>query len=263
MAIKRDAAGEAEETRTLAQEVARRSVSQLEGSLARITAEAAATGRWLFGALIVLNGGGMALTAASAAGMKAATIVPAMVLFIFGAALTVVAALVSAGSALFMARPIGEASGQWAQVGVTGDISDEAMKATKGVRQKGLIWTVIPLVMAIASLMLFTTGALTLADGVSPPEQPEISAAEAALANAAQAPVNAANVIVPAANVVAPATPTPAPTPQATQAPVQRAPAQRAPAVRRPAPQPQQRQPVTPAPTAPAPVTTPAPTAGN
>ena len=258
MAIKRsDAAGEAEETRNLAQDVARRSVSQLEASLARITAEAAATGRWLLGALVVLNGGGVVLTAISAAGMAAATIVPALVLFIFGAAFAVIAALVSAASALFMARPIGEASGHWAQVGVTGDISDAAMKATKSVRRKGLLWSTIPLVAALVSLLMFMTGAMTLADGFSPPEQPTISAAEAALANAAQAHGNAVNGVAPPANVTAPVAPAPiaTPTPQAKPTPAQQKAAP-------PKPQPQQRQPAAPAPVTPAPTTAPAP-AGN
>ena len=254
MAIKRsDAAGEAEETRLLAQEVGRRSVSQLEASLARITVEAASTGRGLLKALVWLNGGGIALTVLSAPGMNAPSIVPAMIFFIFGVALALIALFVSALSALFMARPIGEASGHWAQVSVTGDISDAAMKAAGNVRKKGLIWSGAPLATALASLLLFMTGAMTLADGVAPPAAPEVSAAEAALANQVQAQSNAASAVVapaPSTAVTPAATPTPAPTSTPAQQPTAR------PQAARPAPaRPQQR----PAANPPAQTPTPAP----
>ncbi|GEM_PF-3409462 len=201
MAIKRDdKAADQEETRALARALGQRSVGQFEASLARIAAEGGALARWLLGALVLLNGGGIAVAAGLAARMAPLTAAPALVLFVFGAALAVVGALVSLASGLVLARRIGEASGHWAQVASTGEMSEAALAAASGVRRHGLIWSIAALAASLVSLLLFMTGAMTLADGVASPAQPAaLSPAEAALANMAQAPAGPGAVASPPA----------------------------------------------------------------
>ncbi|MBO9576368.1 MAG: hypothetical protein J7494_11560 [Sphingobium sp.] len=256
MVIKRsDAAGEKEQVQALAREVGQRGVAQLEASQARLLSEAGPNGRWILGTLVLLNGGGIALTVGSAKDLYPQTISPAMIFFIFGTALALIAALVNAAAPLVMTRLIGAASGHWTEVSVTGDISDAALKSASNVRKQGLIWSAAPLAVGLLSLMLFMTGAMTLADGVAPSAQPSVvSPAEAALANAANAALPVSNA-APVLNAVA--QPVPSATPQASQP----APAPQArPAERRVPQRRQQREPAA-APPAQTPVTTPAPAA--
>jgi hypothetical protein len=202
MVIKRsDAAEEAQATRALAREVGTRSVGQLEAGLARMQGESGPTQRWMLAALVLLNGGGIAVTASAAPQMAAPTVAPAMIFFVFGASIAVVAALTSIVAALMMPRQIGEASSLWAQVATTGVMNDAALKAAIGVRRKSLLWSVAGIALALLSLFLFMTGALTLADGIAPPAT-AVSAAEAALADMEQQPGLASSNLSNAANAV-------------------------------------------------------------
>lgn len=272
MAIRRnEATGEDDETRALAREMGRRAASQLEASQARMMAENGATGRWLQGALVLLNGGGLAIITTHADKIGGPAIAPAIIFFLFGASLAVVAALASAVSALVMARHVGEASGHWTQVSVTGEISEAALKAARSVRRQSQIWSAAPIVIALASLLLFMTGALTLADGVAPQVAPEAALPlEPEPDNSAPAIENSINPTPAPANAALPVAATPSPTPslQATPSPA----AQRQPPSRRQAPRAPRRPPASapaqspaaiPAP-APAPASTPpAPAAGG
>lgn len=253
MAIKRSDADE-DEARALVRDMGGRSVAQLEASQARILSETGANSRWLLGALVLLNGGGIALTASSAGDLHPPTISPAMILFIFGTALAVIAALVNAGSAIVMTRLIGAASGHWTEVAVTGELNEAAIKSASNMRKQGLVWSVAPLAVGLLSLMLFMTGAMTLADGVAPSAQPAmVSPAEAALANAANAPLTAQNA-APAVNALPQPMPSATATPQATPSAVQekqvesRSPPRRQ--LRRPAASPPAQAPAAPPPAA-------------
>jgi len=219
MAIKRDdRAADQEETRALAREVGRRSVGQFETSLARIASDSGALGRWLLSALVLLNGGGIAVAASLAGRMAPLTAAPALILFVFGAALAVIGALVSLASGLVLARRIGEASGHWAQVAATGEIGDAALAAAGRVRRQSLLWSLAALAVSLVSLLLFMTGAMTVADGVAAPAQPAaLSPAEAALAEKTQGAVNASAAepqpapMPPAAGPAQPEVPVPTP----------------------------------------------------
>ncbi|HEY1124833.1 MAG TPA: hypothetical protein VGE65_04315, partial [Sphingobium sp.] len=155
-----------EETKKLARDVGQRSVGQLEAGLARIMGETGANNRWLLGALVLLNGGGIAVAA-----YDGWLIPPAMEnavsLFVIGAALAVLAALAGALSALLLSRQIGAAIALWAQVAAEGELSDAAVKAAGKVRQTGLFSSLAVLGLGFLALVLFVGGALTLAGGHS------------------------------------------------------------------------------------------------
>ncbi len=220
MAIKRsEGSNPSQDTRTLAREVAARSVAQLEGGLARILGETGANNRWLLGALVLLNGGGIALVAARGHMLGSEAIGQSMSFFVVGAALALLAALVGAGAALLLARQIGEASALWTQVASSGDLGEPALKAAARVRQIGLAAAFANLGLGLVSLILFVAGAMTLAGGLAP-----VSAGKAP-GNPAEPLLNAAMPIAPPAPTVAPQpSPTIAPSPTPTQTPQARTP---------------------------------------
>lgn len=242
MAIRRSGgAGEDDTMRALARDLGQRGAAQLEASQTRLLTEMGPNGRLITGALILLNGGGIAATALSAASIYPSAIPSAMIFFIFGVALAVIAGLVTAAAAIVMGRIIGEAAGQWTQVAASGETSDAALKAAANVRRKGFAWAVAPLALGLASLLLFMTGAMTVADGLAPSVQTPVTA-PGEVANVAEVPDNAANAAngaQPVAANAAPgvAVPQPTVTQQATSRPE---PARRAPAARRPVPRPQE-----------------------
>lgn len=193
---------EKSETRKLAQEVGQRSVAQLEASLARIAGETGANNRWLLGALVLLNGGGLAV-AASEAGLLAPQATEAAIsFFVIGAALAVLAALGGALAALLLSRQIGEAIAHWAQVAAGGDVPDAALKAAGRIRQTGQISSLGTLALGLLSLILFVAGAMTLASGFSPARE-----------NVAEVPGNTAEATNAAAAVLPKLVPTATPAP--------------------------------------------------
>ena len=219
--------GEKRETNALARDVGQRSVAQLEAGLARIMGETGANNRWLLGVLVLLNGGGIAITAGQIAWLAPEALGSAISLFVIGAALAVLAALAAALASQLLSRQIGAASAHWTQVASSGELSDDALKAAVQVRQTSQIAALGVLGVGFLSLVLFVGGALTLGSGLAAP-----------------AAVQPEPVVAPAMNVGTPAPPVvepkPAPTQNAAQAPVA-APAAAAPApeVKAPAPKPE------------------------
>lgn len=199
--------GEKRETEALARDVGQRSVAQLEAGLARIMGETGANNRWLLGALVLLNGGGIAIAAGQIAWLAPEALGSTISLFVIGAALAVLAALGGALAAQLLSRQIGAASAHWTQVASSGELSDDALKAAVQVRQTSQIASLAVLGVAFLSLVLFVGGALTLGSGLSAPTavQPEPA-------------------IAPAMNVGTPPLPAPevkpAPVENTTQAPV-------------------------------------------
>jgi outer membrane biosynthesis protein TonB len=167
--------GEKRETNALARDVGQRSVGQLEAGLARIMGETGANNRWLLGALVLLNGGGIAIAASQIAWLDPEALGSAISLFVIGAALAVLAALAGALAAQLLSRQIGAASAHWTQVASSGELSDDALKAAVQVRQTSQIASLGVLGIAFLSLVLFVGGALTLGSGLAAPvaAQPE------------------------------------------------------------------------------------------
>lgn len=175
-----------EETRKLAREVGQRSVGQLEAGLARVMGETGANHRWLLGALVLLNGGGIAVAAAQIDRLDPRVLEGAISLLVIGAALAVLGALAAALFALLLSRRIGAASALWTEVANSGEVSEAALKAAGKVRQTGLFTSLLTVGIGFLSLVLFVGGALTLASGLAG----KTSAAEEEPAPAA--PMNAA-----------------------------------------------------------------------
>jgi len=250
----------------LARDVGQRSVAQLEAGLARIMGETGANNRWLLGALVLLNGGGIALTAGQIAWLAPEALEGAISLFVIGAALAVLAALAGALAAQLLSRQIGAASAHWTQVASSGELSDDALKAAVKVRQTSQIAALGVLGVGFLSLVLFVGGALTLGAGLAAPAavQPEavvapamnvgtpplpaVESKPAPVQNAAQAPVAApaaaATATAPDAKVA------PKPQPKAPRTPNRTAPAASTPSSA-PAVTPSAAPPASPAPTTP------------
>ncbi|MBO9671321.1 MAG: hypothetical protein J7485_12470 [Sphingobium sp.] len=256
-----------EETKKLARDVGQRSVGQLEAGLARIMGETGANNRWLLGALVLLNGGGIAVTAAETAWLDPRVLEGAISLLAMGAALAVLATLASALSSLVLSRQIGAASALWTEVASSGDVSETALKAAVKVRQTGLVTALVTLGIGFLSLVLFVGGVLTLASGLGGETAPEPEPAPTAQMNVGTPPLPARTPEPAAAATQEPAaTPTPAPTPvPETKAPPpkpqpQRTPPRRAPRASETAPASSSSPAATPPPAAaPAPVQQPAP----
>jgi hypothetical protein len=221
--------GEKRETEALARDVGQRSVAQLEAGLARIMGETGPNNRWLLGALVLLNGGGIAIAAGQIAWLAPEALGSAISLFVIGAALAVLAALGGALAAQLLSRQIGAASAHWTQVASSGELSDDALKAAVQVRQTSQIASLAVLGVAFLSLVLFVGGALTLGSGLAAPvvAQPE-------------------SAIVPAMNVGTPPLPAvevkPAPVENTGQAPVAAPAPTPAPEVKAPPPKPEPRR---------------------
>jgi hypothetical protein len=221
--------GEKRETNALARDVGQRSVAQLEAGLARIMGETGANNRWLLGALVLLNGGGMAIAASQIGWLDPEALGSAISLFVIGAALAVLAALGGALAAQLLSRQIGAASAHWTQVASSGELSDDALKAAVQVRQTSQVASLGVLGIAFLSLVLFVGGALTLGSGLAAPvaAQPE-------------------SAIAPAMNVGTPPLPAvepkPAPVENTTQAPVAAPAPTPAPEVKAPPPKPEPRR---------------------
>jgi hypothetical protein len=198
--------GEKQDNKALARDVGQRSVSQLEAGLARVMGETGANNRWLLGALVLLNGGGIAITAGQIAWLDPEALGSAISLFVIGSALAVLAALGGALAAQLLSRRIGAASALWTQVASSGELSDDAIKAAVQVRQTSQIASLGVLGIAFLSLVLFVGGALTLGSGLAAPvtAQPEPTVAPAMNAGTLPLPVDE---------------PKPAPVENATQAP--------------------------------------------
>jgi len=244
-----------EETKKLARDIGQRSVGQLEVGLARIMGETGANNRWLLGALVLLNGGGIAVTAAETAWLEPRVLESAISLLVMGAALAVLGALAGALSSLVLSRQIGAASALWTEVASSGEVSETALKAAAKVRQIGLVTTLATLGIGFLSLVLFVGGALTLASGLGGEAAPEAEPAPTAQMNVGTPPLPARTPEPAAAPAQAPAaTPTPVPTPAPeTKAPPkpepQRTP-RRAPRARETAPAPSSAPAATPPPAA-------------
>lgn len=155
------------DNRTLARDVGQRSVGQLEAGLARVMGETGANNRWLLGALVLLNGGGIAVAAAETAWLDPRILEGAISMLVIGAALAVLGALIGALSSIFLSRQIGSASALWTEVASSGDVSEAALKAAGKVRQAGLVSSIVTLGIAFLSLVLFVGGVLTLASGLA------------------------------------------------------------------------------------------------
>ncbi len=209
---------EKDDTKAFARDVGMRSVGQLEAGLARLMAESGANSRWLLGALVLLNGGGIAVVAGQAAWLDPQAIEGAISFFAIGAALAVLAALGGALAALLLSRQIAGASALWTQVASSGELSEGALKAAGEVRRTGLVSQLATLGLGLLSLILFVAGAMMLASGlgpsatVAPEAQPGISVGT---------PPLPAPVPIPTAtpSPVPTATPTPTPEPKATPTP--------------------------------------------
>jgi hypothetical protein len=257
-----------DETKALAREVGQRAVGQLEAGLARVMGESGANSRWLLGALVLLNGGGIAVAASLTAWLDPKALESAISFFVIGAALAVLAALAGAFGALMLSRQIGEASALWTQVASSGDVTDAALKAAGKVRQSGQISALATLGMGLLSLILFVAAAMTMASGLAPsappapepqpvivpaPPQPAVKAvpAPAPAANASQPPADAS----PPKSEPAPQAKAPPPKPEPKQAP-RRAPRQPA-EQSAPAPVPSSAPPAAAAPAPAQPATTP------
>ena len=210
-----------EETKKLARDVGQRSVGQLEAGLARIMGEAGANNRWLLGALVLLNGGGIAVAAAQTAWLDPRVLEGAISLLVIGAALAVLSALVSTLSSLVFSRQIGSASALWTEVANSGELSEAALKAAGRVRQTGLITSLVTLGIGFLSLVLFVGGALTLASGLAGDVPPVAETTPAAPMNVSTPPLPARTpepAPTPAANASQPAVEKPAPEPEAKPA---------------------------------------------
>jgi len=216
---------EKDETKAFAREVGARSVGQLEGGLARIMSENGANSRWLLGALVLLNGGGIAVVSAQNAWLDPQAVGNAISFFVIGAALAVLAALAGAGAALLLTRQIAEASAQWAQVAASGDLSEGALKSAGDVRRTGLFSQIATLGLGLLSLILFVAGAMTLASGLGPSTAAveEIAPPVSIGTPPIQAPTPAATPLPVPVETPTPATPepkaTPAPEPEQKRAP--------------------------------------------
>ncbi len=221
--------GERDETNALAREIGARSVAQLEAALARIMAETGANNRWLLGALVLLNGGGIAVLSAHFGFMDAKSVDAASTFFVIGAALAVIAALAGSGAALVLGRQIGEAIALWTQVGASGDIGDGAINAAGKVRRTGLVASLATLAIGLLSLILFVAGAMTLGTRFAafqteaattkaePPSAPALPAAEPT-SRPAPTPVE-----TPVAREAPPPEAAPGPKPEPKAAPRRRA----------------------------------------
>jgi hypothetical protein len=163
--------GEKRETEALAREIGQRSADRLEAGLVRLMEDTSATGRWLLGSLVTLNGGGIVAMATGREAFNIQAIAPAIYYFVFGATIAVLAALVTMIAAVMLGRDYGEANALWTQVGLTGDITEEAMASAKRLKRKGLYWSGTSIGIGLVSLLLFMAGALTLADGIAPAAQ--------------------------------------------------------------------------------------------
>lgn len=219
------ASAEKDETKALARDVSARSVAQLEAGQARIMAENAPNSRWLLSALVLLNGGGIAVTAGATEWLAPVATGDAIGFFAIGAALAVLAGLANALAALVVTRLIAEASAQWAQVASGGAMSDAALKAAVRVRRGSLVASLTSLGIGLLSLILFVAGAMTLGSGLAPTV--EVVEEVPVTAPATPAPVASPKPVetpVPS-NAAAPA-PAPAPSEAKPQAapPAQRAP---------------------------------------
>jgi hypothetical protein len=203
-----------DETKALAREVGQRSVGQLEAGLARVMGESGANNRWLLGALVLLNGGGVAVAAAQTAWLDPQSLESAISLFVIGAALAVLAALAGALGALVLSRQIGEASALWAQVSSSGDVTDAALKTAGKVRQTSQVSALTMLGVGLLSLILFVAAAMTMVSGLAP-SQPAVTSPQPVIVP----PPSTKPAPTVTAPSPAPEAPAPTPTPETKTAP--------------------------------------------
>lgn len=149
--------------RELIQELARRNVILLEGSVNHMIQEATALYRWILASLIAANGGAV-LGLANAQDMIAPEILGASVpYFVGGIVAGILAALIAAVSAQGLAGTMGAALAHWVNVALSGEGLEDANKAARQITRKGLLWQAPAFLAGFISLGLFVAGALFVA----------------------------------------------------------------------------------------------------
>jgi hypothetical protein len=150
--------GDDQTTRALAREVGRNSVERLGDGLRRLPGEVSALFRLLLSAIFLLNVAGFWFRFSFAETIAAEHRDEVAVLFGTGAAVSLLALLVSLVLTIPLARSMRRAITHWTQVSVTGDLSDEAMADARRVKLMGTAWLGATSLVGFAALVLFVTG---------------------------------------------------------------------------------------------------------
>ena len=161
------ATGEELENRLLVKRLAEKNITILDRAIAMMMTETISLYKWILAGLLTLNGGAAAAIIGSDRDLG--HLANPLALFISGAVLALLTALLSAISTLFLSGPAGEVLAYWVDAARTGEFGDELQPANHKLQKRSLIWHGMSVFVGILALGSFVAGAISAGNAIAIP----------------------------------------------------------------------------------------------